>query len=178
MSNLPFVVDILEDKHTSLLNAFNSSNSEIDRYLCEEAFENQRNGKGVTYLILNTNKTSVIAYYTISSSVILTSVGNNKISGISAIEILKFAVSVKYQDYLYNTQYGKILFSDLIFGHLLGDIYSMAINTLGIQMIILHSLPKAVTFYERNGMDKLNHYYQALYDDYNKDCIPMYLPLF
>lgn len=94
------------------------------------------------------------------------------------MEIKKFAVSTNYQDtWIRNEGQGDQLISDVILWSIIGDIYEMAKNVLGIEMIMLYSVPKAIAFYERNLFSPLGEY-KAFSSDYTEGCMPMYLKLF
>lgn len=189
MSNqLPFTISLLSENFSSLLSDFRCGNKEIDRYIKEDALNDMRLGKGVTYLVLNEKKDMLIAYYTLASTSIIysdtkdiaekNSIDEVKLRGIPAIEIKMFAVSKAYQGYVYYDEVfsGKVL-SDMILGSLIGDIYNYSINILGIQMIVLHSTTEGYGFYKRHGFEELKNYI-PLYSEYTENCIPMYLRLF
>lgn len=89
-----------------------------------------------------------------------------------------FAVNKSYQDCTYHSEeFGDRLYSDIILGMVIGDIYSYSTGVLGAQIILLYSTNEAVKFYIRNGFSDLGKY-TALYSEYTEDCTPMYLRLF
>jgi hypothetical protein len=185
-SNFPFKISLLSEQYLNLIEKFSSGHNEIDRYVKEDALTDQFSGKGVTYLVLTEVEDRLVAYYTLAATTLIYSINreyNNeskqiKIGGFPAIEIKMFAVCKAYQDYVYYSEDFKgEIFSDIILGGVIGDIYRYSCEILGIQMIVLHSTDNAVKFYQRNNFKDLGEY-MSLYSDYTKDCTPMYLRLF
>lgn len=188
MSDFPFETKILDDKNLDLLENFTCGHDELDRYVKEDAFKDNSIGKGVTYLVVDKRNAKLVAYYTLSSTSLLffddKDISNKKsidevvIRGIPSIEIKMFAVRKSFQDVFYKDEENQqILVSDVILGAVIGDIYNIVTSTLGARMIVLNSVPDAVKFYERNCFLPLGEYI-SLYDEYSKDCVPMYMMLF
>lgn len=185
-NKLPFKIALASDKYLHLIEQFSCGHDEIDRYIKEDALLDQYNGRGVTYLILNELEDKLIAYYTLMSTSLIYAIDNScntkidklRISGFPAIEIKMFAVSKTYQKCVYlSDDLGNTLYSDLILGSLIGDIYTFSSEVIGIQMIILYSTDEALKLYRRNHFEDLGQYI-PLYSEYTKDCTPMYLRLF
>ena len=174
-------VILLNNESVYLLTDFCCGDNEIDRYVKEDALSDSECGKGVTYLVINKSNGRLIAYYTLSSTSILyfDEVNiNGNIRGIPSIEIKMFAVSTIYQDLLYHDdEFGDNLISSIVLGSVIGDIYNISMNILGVKMIVLHSVPDAIDFYSRNFFKPMGEY-KSLQDDYSKGCTPMYMPLF
>lgn len=183
-SKLPFTISLLNENYLYLLDNFKCGNDEIDRYIKEDAYNNQFIGEGVTFLVLNENEDKLIAYYTLTStSLIYSTITDNKdyeprISGIPAIEIKIFAVNKAYQNIIHHSdKFGDKVLSDIILGSLIADVYKYSCEILGIQIIMLYSTDEGINFYTRNSFEKLDDYI-PLYDKYTEDCTPMYLRLF
>lgn len=191
---LPLITDyefdtiLLKDADVSLFKNFKCGHEEIERYIKEDALNDNSAGKGVTFLIVNKKSRRLVAYYTLASSALLyfkdedilnkTGIDNVKISGISSIEIKMFAVSTSYQDVKCDDGNGhEIPVSAFILGSLIGEIYNISLYTTGIETIILNATPDAVDFYIKNSFVPLDKYY-SLHDSYTEGCTPMYLELF
>ncbi|KLU60311.1 hypothetical protein CEB3_c31620 [Peptococcaceae bacterium CEB3] len=58
----------LSDESAYILANFTCGNPEIERYIKEDAIKDSKNGKGVTYIVTDINKTKLIAYYTLVST--------------------------------------------------------------------------------------------------------------
>lgn len=178
----------LSDENSHWLHNFKCGHSELERYVTESALEDNCVGKGVTYLVIDLKEKKLVAYYTLATTVLLYIEEHNilnkdnldeiRVGGIPSIEIRMFAVSTTYQDYICSNAEGKsIVLSDFILGSLIGELYNVALGTVGFETILLHSTPEAVPFYERNSFVHLDKY-RSLYDEYLEGCKPMYLELF
>lgn len=185
--NFTYYSVILSDINKHLLNNFCCGIDAIDQYVKDVAINDNKEGKGVTYLVVDSTRDVVVAYYTLSSTSLLCMVDNDSdnghndnitIEGISAVEIKLFAVNNSYQDTLcHDASLGNKLISDIILGSIIGDIYNITLNILGAEVIMLYSIPSAVDFYERNQFLPLDEY-KAFHSDFTEDCVPMYLRLF
>lgn len=180
-------VNLTNDNY-NLVGTFNCGNSELDRFLQEDALKNNDNGSGVTYLVINKDFGSIIAYYTLGNSSLLYFDNNNiskiqkadelKIRGLSALELKMFAVSNKYQDTLYHNDDGsEHLVSDIILGAVIGTAYEYSMKITGFKVLFLNSVPEAIHFYNRNSFVEIDKYI-SLYTEYCEGCKPMFLPLF
>jgi len=179
---------LLSENSSHWLSNFRCGHPEMERYIMESALEDNNTGKGVTYLVIDLKENKLVAYYTLATTVLLYFEEQNilnkdnldeiRVRGIPSIEIKMFAVSTTYQNYICNDSEGKsIVLSDFILGSLIGDLYNVALRTVGFEAILLHSTPEAVPFYERNSFIHLDKYH-SLYDEYVEGCKPMYLELF
>jgi len=98
---LPLITDyefdtiLLKDADISLFENFKCKHEEIERYIKEDALNDNSAGKGVTSLIVDKKSGRLVAYYTLVSSALLyfkdeevlnkTDIDDVKISGISSI---------------------------------------------------------------------------------------------
>jgi len=154
---------LLNSESVYLLNDFHCGDDEIDRYVKEDALEDSECGNGVTYLVVNKRNNCLIAYYTLASTSLLyfeekqtsqTDTDDNvTVRGMSSVEIKMFAVNTTYQDLLYydDVSEDNFLISCIILGSIIAGIYTISMETLGVKMIVLHSVPDAYNFYLRNG---------------------------
>lgn len=199
-NQLPLIVSRLKTEYLGLLEDFHCGYPNIEIFLKEKAFDYQRSGKGVTYLVLNEQEDEILAYYTLASAALLSyenqdikdikNINDLKIEEISAIEIKMFAVKITHQDYAYDpeTNTGRKLrstqlreneklFSNLLLGKIIGDIYTLSLEQLGIEVITLHSVPEATDFYGREYFEKAEEYL-SIQDEYIEGCTHMYMNLY
>lgn len=182
--NFNYYTVLLDATTEHFLDSFCCGDNLFDRYVKESALKESEEGKGVTYLVIDSTREVIVAYYTLSATSLLYVLDNgsddenNNIQGIPSIEIKMFAVNINYQDTLCSSgKLGDQLISDIILGSIIGDIYNITRNIVGAQMIMLYSIPKAINFYKRNNFLPLDEY-KAFYSNFTEGCVPMYLKLF
>lgn len=183
-NNIDIEFCIISPNKTDKCNEFNCGQLTINTYLKNQALTDAISGNGVTYLAINKVDNSIVAYYTIATSLIPYIDGNNygdddepyyddKIHGYRAVEITMFAVSTKYQDKFIEGN----LISSLILHQAIGNIYDLATQSIGAKFIILYSVPAAIEFYKKNRFEFLNEYMIPIKHIESEDCTPMYLRL-
>ena len=92
---------------------------------------------------------------------------------LSAINISHFAVSLAYQDILCSADDEHFYLSDLFLCKLLSTIRLISEHFVGAEYIVVHSVPDAVHFYERNLFVEFSPYMRAEHNRYLEGCIPM-----
>lgn len=179
INNISLIIDMLNQNNKHLTDNFETGKPPFDFYIKKEAMLDKDGGKGVTYLIVDDVNGKIVAYFTLRSNSLpyndIQEVDNErdeKLCGFSAIEIMMFAVNKEYQKTLYQ---GKLI-SDLVIQYIITFIYDMSHTVLGIQIILLNSVPDAIGFYKRNNFLLLEEYMVPLYDvTVDDDCEAMYL---
>lgn len=153
------------------LNGFCCGSGEIDRYVQEDALSDCCNGNGVTYLVIDSNRKQLIAYYTLATTAL-------RSTGYSSAEIKMFAVGREYQDTYFEIDETKRLVSDTVLRIVINDLIELSQNVIGFKYIVLHSVPNAVKFYKRNEFHEMKKKYMMFDTDYTEGCIPMYMKLY
>ena len=161
-----FSVEILNDENQKYISTFcsnlntNSAEYDVGRYLIQDALKEQKEGNGVTYLIVDEKHNKVISFFTLSSASMLILLKHmeedddeyyynyvNNYLPISSVKVKYFAVDVEYQDLFYNEE----PLSAHIFKMMIHRIIKMSTNNIGFKAIFLFSLDSSKNFYARNG---------------------------
>lgn len=169
-------IEELNESHKELIKYFSVGNSRVSDksfncYIKDEAFEDQQNGDGVSYIVYDVraqDEKEVVAYFTLMASSIPyisrlredNGSYNEEQCGISAIEIRMFAVNEIYQDTFYQGE----LIAAMVFKNIISMIDDMSKNTLGVKAIYLHSVAEAESFYEKCNMNKMEKYMQPFHN--------------
>lgn len=97
----------------------------------------------------------------------------------SAIEIKYFAVDKRYRHLRYSdaAPETRITLSSNLFRYLVDHILDIAEKHIGAEYIVLYSVPKAKTFYERNMFHSFDQSMFGNSDPYLDGCIPMYMKI-
>jgi hypothetical protein len=177
--NIDYSIESFSTEYCSMLSEFECGNSEIDRYLCNDAKCDTTEGRGVTKLILNDNKSKVIGFYTLdcSAMIVETNESQGKIGLAPAVEIKMFAVDKSYQDISYSKIKEDGTFSDILLCEAINQINNFTESTCGAVCIILYSVPSAKKFYIRNKFVSFKPIMKKNDDVYLKGCEPMYMAL-
>ena len=97
-----------------------------------------------------------------------------------AIKVDHFAVSIDYQDALWGKlaeEDDHFYLSDMFLCSLINYARIISEKFVGASYMILHSVPDAKHFYERNGFQTFGEYMKLEKNYYVSDCIPMLLQL-
>lgn len=178
----PLVYPLCKE-NISRINGFHCSVQSLDYYLKEHAFEDLENGNGVTYLVVDKDLNTLVAYYTLCSSAIFI---NQRLKSemSSSVYVSMFAVAKEYQDILYYTDASRTTIksvSDNALEELIGTVFDMSQHSLGIKYISLHAITNVTSFYERNGFIKVSEDVLPTEMDIDVDasnCEPMVMSLF
>ena len=161
------------EEYQEYFNQFDAGkeNFTFNDFIQKEAKEYLTSGNGVTYLVFNSlsNGTKeLISYFTLCVGAIpyidrwkipeeeREESGleyDERYCGIPSVELKMFAVSEKYQDSFYKYEGEVKPISAWILELIIGKVYHMKTNMLGIKALFLHSVPEAESFYKRNGFD-------------------------
>lgn len=169
-------VETLNRGHEDFLCKFHSENFAFDSFIRQEAFSYVNDGEGVTRLVfdkIDENHKNLIAFYTLAATSIpfisRIKINNNegkirgirarfkkeydeKICGISAIEIKMFAVDKNYQDMFYKMKEYDMPVSAWVFQSILNEIIGMSNESIGAKAVFLHSVREAEDFYRKNNL--------------------------
>ena len=173
--SINFNIFKLTKEYLSMVENFTCGNDEIDKYLKTKAFEDLEFGNSFTRIIINKDNNELIGYYSINCSSIVMENYNHRYFS-PAIEIKMFALSEKYQGIKLSNE-DDDMFSDQILCEIISKIVGITEAYISARSIILYSVPKAKSFYERNGFEAFVEYMLSSDDMYIKDCIPMWFQL-
>lgn len=140
-----------------------------EEYIRFIALDDRRRGKGVTYAFIRAGETvaSLLGYITLrATSYTIIAEGNTY--GNPAIEIFELAVA---KDVERNG-----IGSDLV-KFALAKALEWKAGFFGIEYITLCSDESAVSFYERFGFKRVDEYGEIPREQWNTNCIPMFLKL-
>lgn len=176
--DINITIDLYSRAYKETIADFNCGNESINNFLTEKAHDYQKQGKGITRLVIDEYNQNIIGFYTLTASSLLYDVDDikDRIRGFSAVEIKMFAIDLKYQDIQYGREEDYVL-SDSILDLVISDIYNMSETTVGVEYITLYAVPNSVEFYKRNRFRALNEFMKPIYNQYTDGCQPMYLPL-
>lgn len=90
-----------------------------------------------------------------------------------AIEVYAFAVSKKYQNLFINDN---LTLSHEIFNIMLNQFSEISNNHIKANYIVLHSVERAIHFYEKVGFRKAVNC-DVLEDDFHDECVPMIMAI-
>lgn len=138
----------------------------LNTFLSDDSFEYAKQKQGTTYILLDDNKTTILAFYTIKANAIHTyDIDSNEYLALPVIEIARIAVEYDFQ----RNGLGKVLFYDYI----LPKIKEVAklIAVYGIIVFVEDENINGIKFYESLGFKKANEETQkAIGDSYNEEC--------
>lgn len=173
----PGVCELSKCKHQDfLLRKFNAGEEfqQFNDFITNEAIEYAQDGNGVTYVVFNeildeqqkVIGKEVVAFYTLSATSIpyedrirldeeeakeLNREFDIQICGIPSIELKMFAVDIKYQDLFYIYEGEELPIAAWVIKSIIHEAQKMLVCTLGFKALLLHTLPSAKAFYEKNG---------------------------
>lgn len=165
---------VLSGKDAKYLQNFSCGNKEIDRYFRDKALKDKT---AVTYLYLDQNADALIACITLSCSAIFTEEVDVRSTVLSAMEIKYLAVDKNYQHLPYYQGKKRPTLSDMIFDNMIWNMRRMSLKHIGASKIVLYSVKRAITFYERHGFKKFRLEMYGDQGDYVISCCPMYFDL-
>ena len=165
-----FKMEVVDKTTSSIFSEFTCGNETIDKHFQKCDFHD---AVCYAYIDLKANATAGLA--DICCSAINFLHDNTIVTMQPAIKIEHFAVSLDYQDALWD----KLSEEDDHF--YLSDMFlcSLIISEkfVGASYMILHSVPDAKHFYERNGFQTFSEFMKLEKNYYVNDCIPMLLQL-
>lgn len=179
--DIKFGIYKLADIHKKQISNFYCGTESIDEFLKERAYEEMESGNSVTkVVIIEDNKSEdngkIIAYYSLSASSIVIEDHEQKYF-FPAAELRMFAVLDKLHGLDFTENKDEGTFSEYLFSSIIYDIYELSENAIGIQHVVLYSVPKAYNFYEKIGFKDFTKLMVRSNDRYLNGCIPMCLNL-
>lgn len=177
--DVPLSVEILSSENMYLLQSFHCGDPNIDSCILDDA----RSPKTVSYLFVNVEKDELVAYCSISCAGIVRHIEDLDTMELipktsSAIEIDFFAVSSDYRGLRFSeTSERYDTLSATIFDYCITHILDISLTVVGAEMIVLYSVPNALSFYQHRGFTAFHSNMAQDKDPFLKGCIPVYYPL-
>lgn len=140
-----------------------------EEYIRLIALDDRRRGKGVTYAFLRHSEESVdlLGYITLRATSYI-EIMDGKTCGNPALEIFELAVSKDAEKNGIGTDLIKFALAKAL---------EWKSGFLGIEYVTLCSDQKAVPFYEKFGFKRVDEYGEIPREEWNINCIPMFLKL-
>ena len=172
-----FKMEVVDQTMPSIFSNFACGNETIDRY-----FRNFNFQDNICYAYIDKKSNSIVGLADICCSAINTMYDNTIVRMIPAIKIDHFAVSLQYQDVLWQPMNVEndddhFYLSDMFLCSLIAYARLISEKFIGAAYIILHSVPNAEHFYLRNGFKNFWEYMRIEKNLYVDQCIPMLLQL-
>lgn len=180
--DIKFGIYKLDDIHKQQVSSFCCGTKSIDDFLKERAYEEMESGNCVTKVVIvedneSDDNNKIIAYYSLSASSIVIESFKQKYF-YPAVEIKMFAVLDKFHGLNFTEDDEEGTFSEYLFSSIIDDINKLSKNEIGVQHIILYSVPKAYNFYHNKmGFIDFTELMVKNNERYLNGCIPMCLPL-
>lgn len=154
---------ITEIEDEEIIENFDCEEDSINEFLKDYAKEYNKNGEGITYIVLDEELNKIVGYYTIKCNAIQTEKTNGDKIVYPAVEITRLGVDKNYK---------KKGNGSLCLGHAINQINELK-SIVGIKMVFLYSLPEAEGFYYKFGLRYLSSSYNQLECE-DSCCTPMY----
>lgn len=186
MNQLEYIELDKSDISEDVIRKFNCGNQDMSEYLHFQAKKDAAESKCVTYVLVDSTKTRIYAYATISAYAMyyyedaekyhtkpMTDDGNVLVT-IPSVEIKMFAIdkALKGQVAYIMDSERKRHYSTIFFQWLLEMLYYMSMSVIGFQMIFLRANEEGYRLYSRNGFTEYDQYLDT-YDAKSGNCIPM-----
>lgn len=163
MSDIKIEFDYINEETYDLFTYFDCLHEGINNFLFSKAKQFNMEGLGTTHLAIDTNKNRIMGYFTLKNSSLLYSVNSGKsFRGMPSTEIYMFAIDKEYQGIKYDS---KRNISDIILDYTIKKINRNRKEISASRFIILNSLEKSMSFYERNNFEDFNDFMYYLDDD-------------
>lgn len=149
----------------------------LERYLKEDACNDESNNMARTYLIRDKNTNEIAAYFWLKAGSIALKAANNNYDSIPAMELSNFAVNDSYK---VKHENNKGIGSYVFFMFVLPIVKYMG-QLVGVNSLYVYALPEdsLINYYQKLGFSRLskeNETYINSYvkPDYDDKCIFMY----
>lgn len=173
-NQIPVKIMLLSPEERKYTQNFFCDNKAIDHYFRNLALHDP---SAVTYLFVDSEKDSPIAFVTLACSAIFTTDYGDQFSTIlSAMEILYFAVDESYKHIPY-IKGSPLTLSHYILSYMLDQMKEISHTHIGASKVVLYSVPEAVHFYERCDFKEFGDTMFGDEGTFVSGCVPMYYDL-
>lgn len=167
---MDLILEIINEDHLRPIGDFECDDEKaLSDYLKTDAYDDYQSGEGVTYILTNQSRNQIFGYFTIRCNSLQAKKSCSKDIIIPCVEITKFAVHWDHR----KKSIGTILMQEGIM-----NIIKAIGEKVGVKGIMLFSLEKSVSFYEKFGFRKFENDIQsdivALTETYSEDCYGMF----
>lgn len=166
-------IEVFGSEHMGLawefqVNPVSCGNHEhYENYLRLIAIRDRNDGRGVTHVVLDADKISILGFVTVKASSLVEMI-EGRIEGEPAMEIAELAVAAGCE----RMGIGRTLIKFAAVTAM-----QMKREKMGIRYITLCADEMSVPFYERVGFMRLESRGEIPREGWNENCIPMYLKL-
>lgn len=138
----------------------------LNTFLSDDAFDYSEEKQGHTYILMDSERTCILAFYTIKANAIHTfNVYTNEYIALPVVEIARIAVEFDFQ----GNGLGKIVFYDYIMPKIRE--VSKIIAIYGTIVFVESENKQGIQFYNSLGFKRANNETQkAVGDSYNEKC--------
>ncbi len=170
-----FKMEVVDKTTPSIFSDFTCGNETIDKHFQKSDFQDT-----VCYAYVDRKANATVGLADICCSAINCIYDDTIVIMHPAIKIEHFAVSLDYQDALWDKlaeEDDHFYLSDMFLCSLINYARVISEKFIGASYMILHSVPDAKHFYERNGFQTFSEFMKLEKNYYVNDCIPMLLQL-
>lgn len=167
-----------------VLQTFDCKHPDFNEFLVDDAANFADNGKGVTYILVDSNEiknkeiTSIFAFATIQTSSLQFTDDEDRLRSIPSVEIKYFAIAKRFQKQIAWTIDKNKYYSTLFFEWFLADLYHISTAVIGFQAIFLRANENGEKLYRRKHfVDATEYSIPFDEDDSLGKCTPMCLIL-
>ena len=167
-------MEVVNENMASIFSNFVCGNEAIDRH-----FQRQDFGGNVRYAYMDRKKEKTAGLADIKCSGVNLIYDGKIVEMLPAVKIDHFAVAMDYQDVLYpgTDEDEHFYLSDMFLCDLIKKIRCISDHFVGVECVILNSVPDAVHFYARNLFEKFPSHMQIESNWYLENCVPMIFQL-
>ena len=143
------ILKSIVDIDLSLLRSFSCGNKDLDNFLNKHAYDNDKNGYGKTYVLIDKN--IIVGFFTICSAQIRFEAFPNKSQltlpryPIPSVRIARLGVHKDYQHQGYGRELLKQAFLKIL----------NVASSIGIKLVIVDAKESSKSFYEHYGFERL-----------------------
>lgn len=160
---------LTRELHENITFKFTSGNDVVDNFI--NGTECLDPGVGVTYVMLNDEKTFIVAYCNITTGCVVDSANNNlKVGG--SIHINKFGLNKIYQGFHIGPDDSGLKLSDFLFCKIVDYIIAIR-DYVGFSFITLCSTKEGFHLYQRSGFEPVDEDMIIVQDESEKGCYQM-----
>lgn len=157
-----------------LLGKFGCENESINSYFKKKALKDD---DATSFCFLTDDEETIIALSSLSCSAIIIESEKN-LHLVPAVEVKMFAVNKEFQHKSMGMEIDETInWSTYCFDKLIGHINQFTEKHCGASRMVLYSVPRAVTFYERIGFKHFEGLMRPQDKTYLEECCPMYMVL-
>ncbi|MCL2811818.1 MAG: hypothetical protein FWD25_08015 [Clostridia bacterium] len=170
----------LTPKIAAYIDDFDCGNQNLNQYVAAD----RHDASTVGYLFLDDKRDNVISYASVACAGVMIrgdipgeTFVDNENTTLSAMEIKIFATAKQYQHMkMHETSTKEDTLSSRIFRQTLFVLRNISVRHIGSKGVVVYSVPKAVSFYERHGFFRFSNEMTRNAECFLAGCVPMIMP--